>query len=256
MGTSEKRDLLALPSATPRRMSNTPASFPQSSTSHLPANPDTPERCRQAGLIVFQRFPMTIRTGQTLLELLVAFTVIAVGLFAAVTLVFSNLNAVQRDSDEVIAVNLAREGVELAKRQRDSNWLAGKAYDDGMTSTADFTATPRWAGVFISGTPSFDFSANDFMHSNTDIVKTPSNVFANVALGITGVSTPFQRLLTFSPICFDDANPPGTYSILSPPTASLGSMRKLGVRATSHVRWTRKTITRNTTIVADLYDWR
>ncbi|MEK7116520.1 MAG: hypothetical protein AAB879_03940, partial [Patescibacteria group bacterium] len=229
MGTSEKRDLLALPSATPRRMSNTPASFPQSSTSHL---------------IVFQRFPMTIRTGQTLLELLVAFTVIAVGLFAAVTLVFSNLNAVQRDSDEVIAVNLAREGVELAKRQRDSNWLAGKAYDDGMTSTADFTATPRWAGVFISGTPSFDFSANDFMHSNTDIVKTPSKVFANVALGITGVSTPFQRLLTFSPICFDDAIPPGTYSILSPPSACLGSMRKVGVRATSHVRWTRKTITR------------
>lgn len=200
---------------------------------------------------------MTVRRGQTLLELLVAFTVIAVGLFAAVTLVFSNLNAVQRDSDEVVSVNLAREGLELSKRLRDSNWLAGNDFDAGMESAGDYTATPVWAGVLMPGTPTFDYGANDFTHANTDVVKTAGNVFANhLSPAITGAATPFKRLLTFSPICFDDSVLPGAITIPDPSAPCLAPKRKVGVRVNSHVTWTRKGVTRDSTITEDLYDWR
>lgn len=200
---------------------------------------------------------MRLRNGQTLLELLVAFTVIAVGLFAAVTLVFSNLNAVQRDSDEVVSVNLAREGLELSKRLRDSNWLAGNNFDTGMDSAGDYTATPVWAGAPIPGTPTFDFAANDLTHANTDVVKTAGSVFANYfPPAITGAATPFKRLVTFNPICFDDSVLPGTISIPVPAAPCLAPKRKVGVRVESHVTWTRKGVTRDSIITEDLYDWR
>ncbi len=203
---------------------------------------------------------MTLQRGQTLLELLVAFTVIAVGLFAAVTLVFSNLNAVQRDSDEVVAVNLVREGAELAKQLRDSNWLMGKNFDAGMENpfdVNDWTVTPVWDGAPSRVLPPFDFSANDFTHPNTQIVQTRDKVFANAfASDISGASTPFRRLMTFSHICYDDSISPGTYSFPTTPDPCLPPKRKVGVRVTSHVRWMRKTVTRDSIITEDLYDWR
>ncbi|MCI0479767.1 hypothetical protein L0Y59_04435, partial [Candidatus Uhrbacteria bacterium] len=86
-----------------------------------------------------------MRKGQTLIEFLIATAVITTGLFAASTLVFSNLALMDRDSDEIVVINLAREGVEQAKQKRDANWLAGVPFDTGLKSGDDYTATPLWS---------------------------------------------------------------------------------------------------------------
>ena len=199
---------------------------------------------------------MKIRSGQTILELLIAFMVIAVGLFAAATLVFSNLNLVQRDADEVVAVNLAREGIELAKQMRDSNWLDGSPFDLGFSDAPlnplDYTATPVWEGTWIPAmtVPSFLFSANDFTHGNATIVKTAHGMYANSGGGITGTATPFQRLLTFHPICKTEP-----ISFVDSGTACPAGVAKIGIRVESHVRWARKGAS-TLTMYDDLYDWR
>ncbi len=207
---------------------------------------------------------MTLRPGQSLLELLAAFFVIAVGLFAAISLVYSNLTLVQRDADEIVAVNLAREGIEFAKNMRDSNWLAGADFDAGMkngTIPGDFTATPAWEGVFSPGTLSLNFTADDFSSDFTNVVKTSENILLNPPSvtpppGVTYAPTPYKRLLTLIPICFDDSVSPGTFTFPSAPTVCVSPQRKVGMRVESRVRWSRGGITKNIAFSEDLYDWR
>lgn len=202
---------------------------------------------------------MRLTSGQTLMEFMVAMLVIVVGLFAAVTLVYSNRALVERDTDEVIALNLAREGVELAKQTRDSNWLAGRPFDVGLVGpsdspTSDYTATPIWNGDIDR--PTFDFEADDFSHPNTSIVSSvtstnpPSLANLNKASAINGAPTLFQRLLIFHPLC-------DTSSVLdSGTTCADKGAQKIGVRVESHVHWTRQNQGKDFTIFSDLYDWR
>lgn len=189
------------------------------------------------------------------MELLIAMFVIAVGLFGAVTLVYSNLALVDRDTDEVVAVNLAREGVELAKEARDSNWLAGNAFDQGLHNGTDYTSTPVWDGS--AAAPSFDTTTNAITDASASVVQrgttsTAPGFFANAntLAGITGTVTGFRRLLTFHPLCDDQ-------SVLDDGTdcAATGHV-KIGIRVESHVEWTRKTTVKDLTVYSDLYDWR
>ncbi len=186
-----------------------------------------------------------------MIEMLIAFFVISVGLFTAATMVFSNMNLVERDTDEVIAVNLAREGIELAKQVRDTNWMAGNPFDAGLHNGLIYTATPIWEGTLMAPStgPSFAFTATDFTGADTQVVTTPSGVMANADGGtITGTPTIFRRLLTLHPICQD-------YSVLNS-GVDCGSMPKIGVRVESHIQWSRKGTPRDLTLYEDLYDWR
>src|SRR6267154_1116516 len=80
--------------------------------------------------------------GQTLIETIVAIFVLTMGLTTALGLaiyVFSNSN---RFLNEIVASNLAREGVDAVRMMRDSNWLAGDAAGGsfGLQSCPDISA--------------------------------------------------------------------------------------------------------------------
>jgi Tfp pilus assembly protein PilV len=191
--------------------------------------------------------------GQSIMELLIAFAVISIGLVAAVTLIYSNLALVDRDSDEVVAINLAREGAELMKSMRDANWLAGNAFNAGFSQGTDYVGTPVWDGVLA--TPYVDFSeADNFTNPNAVVVRSsnPSAIdfMANTdsITGITGTSTGFLRLLTLHPICADQ-------SVLLN-GASCAPLTVSGIRVESRVQWVRKGTQKETVIYEDLYDWR
>lgn len=80
---------------------------------------------------------MKMKKAQGLLETIVALGVIITGLVSVMSLVISNLNN-QRDSAmRYQAVNLARQGIEIARNIRDSNWLAGKSAWEGIQSGQD-----------------------------------------------------------------------------------------------------------------------
>lgn len=74
----------------------------------------------------------------TLIEILIAITVITVGVvgfYAAITrvasLTFSN-------SNRFIASRLAQEGMELVSNIRDTNWVEGTNWDNGLTIDNDY----------------------------------------------------------------------------------------------------------------------
>lgn len=63
------------------------------------------------------------RPGQTMLELVIAAGVISVSVIAALTLIVKTIDLAQQSQLTVEAGNYAREGVEVVRMIRDSNWL-------------------------------------------------------------------------------------------------------------------------------------
>ena len=191
--------------------------------------------------------------GQTLVELLIASAVISTGLFAAATLVFSNLQLSDRDSDEVVAVNLAREGIEQSKELRDSNWLAGLPFDEGLHDGADYSATPLWDGTAAADRIRFDFRANDLTHPNAIVRQSadPATPGFYTQTDASAPETPWRRLLIFHPICESGGAP-----VVKDEGEICDPDVKVGVRIESRVHWTRRGNTFDRVIYEDLYDWR
>jgi Tfp pilus assembly protein PilV len=188
--------------------------------------------------------------GQTIIELLIAMSVIIVGLIAAAGIIFSNQRLQERSADLVTASNLAREGVELAKAVRDSNWIAGNAFDAGLYSGTDYTAVPRMdGGAFID----FDFLANAtsdpiaIMKRSTN--PSSPNLFVQ-GTGAVGTNTMFRRIVTLNPICSD-------LTILTNGSACLDVTNpKIGIQVISFVQWLMRDGWRQSVIEDRLYDWR
>ncbi len=71
--------------------------------------------------------------GNTIVETLIAVGVISVGLIGVISLVVGAVSASSKSKNVIVANNLAREGIEVVRSLRDSNWLnKGVAYDDGI----------------------------------------------------------------------------------------------------------------------------
>lgn len=72
---------------------------------------------------------MNIRNqkGQTLIETIVAIFMLTTALTAGLGLAIYALSSSANNTNQVIATNLAREGIEVVRGMRDSNWLAGDA---------------------------------------------------------------------------------------------------------------------------------
>lgn len=63
------------------------------------------------------------KKGFTLIELIIALAVFSVGIMAAFTLALAGLNTSKDNYARILSANLAREGIELVRNIRDSNWL-------------------------------------------------------------------------------------------------------------------------------------
>lgn len=81
-------------------------------------------------------------SGQTLIETILAIFVLTTALTTGVGLAIYAMKATNVSQNEVIATSLAREGVEVVRMMRDSNWLAddvkGGSYD--LTLCADINS--------------------------------------------------------------------------------------------------------------------
>lgn len=188
--------------------------------------------------------------GQSLIELLVAMVVIIIGLSAAAGIVFSNIRVQEISSDRLVASNLAREGVEYVKEIRDSNWLAGSAFNAGMYSGTDYTAIPIWTNGEFTG---LDFGPTSISSDTYTLVKLSSNAATANALyaqgpAYPGTATMFRRLLLLQPICSD--------MTVVAEGASCGALQVVGVRITSTVTWTKRGTTRQSQVIDEIYDWK
>lgn len=61
--------------------------------------------------------------GETLVETIIALSILAVGITVASTVVLNSIRNLTNAKNRVVAVNIAREGIEAVRSIRDTNWL-------------------------------------------------------------------------------------------------------------------------------------
>jgi type II secretory pathway pseudopilin PulG len=192
--------------------------------------------------------------GQSLLELLVAILILVMVVTATITLIVTSINAGRASRDKLLATNLAREGIEIVRNIRDSNWVdpASPApnWDEGLTGTNPATPYIYYA---VPAILYYDSPDTQVLLYNDGYVQ---------GSGVPGSATNFFRLLYLDPICNNatdqemiaakgenvDCGDPGS-SVEAYPD-------KVGVRVISEVHWPFETSNKQIIIEDRLYDWQ
>lgn len=69
---------------------------------------------------------INLESGQTLIETIVAIFILTMALVSGLGLAIYAMTTTQETKERIIATNLAREGIEVIRMMRDSNWLAAQ----------------------------------------------------------------------------------------------------------------------------------
>jgi prepilin-type N-terminal cleavage/methylation domain-containing protein len=205
-------------------------------------------------------------TGFTLIELMIALAVFTIGLSAALALALANYNHSRDNLDKIIAANLAREGIELIKNVRDSNWLkieANEEIAEGVPYTWDYGLTVLNGYVYIDYNDlepvAFESACNDSIRDcvlaceDCDLYKDAKNHYTH---GVTGALNKYSRAMFLERICVDEmgGDPESNESIVAM-NSDCDDDTYIGIQIISHVQWDDNGI-QYLEIVDKIYNWR
>lgn len=138
----------------------------------------------------------TQEKGFTLIEIIMAVFFIAVGMGGVFTVVQKSFAIMSLSESRIVAANLAQEGIEVVRNIRDTNWLEGEQYDQGIGAVYSPPATPT-----ISYEVDYDDGEADIMvcdpcdYSNMKFLKINSSGFYNYT---NGDDAKFKRRVVIS----------------------------------------------------------
>ncbi len=168
--------------------------------------------------------------GQGLMETIVSIGIITTGIIGSLALIIGGLSAGKQSADQLVAANIAWEGIEVIKNIRDSNYLAGVAWDSGLNG-GDTTSIV----TYDPGTNdwSLDFNPNAITDNAAKIYRLPGGAHVQSTATPSGTATIFSRLITI--------DPQGTAFMK---------------RVISEVRWMEKGSVKTLQAETSLYNWR
>ncbi|OJI07843.1 hypothetical protein BK004_00130 [bacterium CG10_46_32] len=204
---------------------------------------------------------MRNQQGQGLLETIVALGIIVSGVVGMLNLTVSNQTSTEDSSERLIATNLGREGVEIVRNIRDTNWLSCEiiggvlscnTWDQGLVSGVDTTAVPLFNAVTNAWI--IDFTPDDLTHTYTRVWRYSSGVAENIGTQFQTTEltpanadvTSYRRLLDISSICEDKTIA----------TSCSAGNPKIGIRVQSIVEWTARGKQNSLTSEERLFNWR
>lgn len=191
-------------------------------------------------------------SGQSLVEMIVAIAIILTGLIGALALAISNLSGSTEAGTRVIATNLAREGIDVVRNIRDTNWLSNLDWDNGLHSGADdYTAIAVFNPATGAWQLKFEPSAIGDAEAKLYLDLEDSDLYLQDTSSPGGIETSYARLLTLDPICLTAAK----VEIITG-SACGGGEQKIGVRVKSEVDWTESGRSHSVVLEDKLYNWR
>ncbi|MFA6466245.1 MAG: prepilin-type N-terminal cleavage/methylation domain-containing protein [Patescibacteria group bacterium] len=205
--------------------------------------------------------------GFTLIELMITLAVFTIGISAALGLAMSNYNNSRDNLDKIIAANLAREGIELIRNVRDSNWLRIEAND--MLACGGFCSWDEGLNVntnyvYIDYNDIFPqaFGGNCAVGNEQCVIACPNCKLYKDVNGFynhdnSGTLTNYSRAIKLEKICVDEslAQPEINESIydMNLPCGALETY--IGIQVTAHVQWIDNG-TKYVEIMDKFYNWR
>lgn len=165
------------------------------------------------------------KNGFTLIEALVSMVILSLGIIPSLVVILSASNFSSSLKNNLIAANLAQEGLEVVRAIRDTNWFNSRAFDNGLTS------------------PTFDCSTGCIAEWNSNSL---SSLSGNPQLKIdssgvynysTGTDTGFRRKI----IITKDPSSPGCNCEL---------------KIVSEISWSERGKNTVVSVESHLYNWR
>ncbi len=227
-----------------------------------------------------RRLPQT-RAGQGLMELIIAVGIILTGVVGTMTLVISTIQVSNSSKTQILAGNLAREGVEVVRSIRDNNWLAMDSGLPGVTwnqllhdagNPTDYTGVATfipdqgiWQLTYGPDTAQFPGDTTAiYLNPITGVYsqwENPGTVPANFS------KIDFWRLITLNPICWDknlttptagrpEVIVPGDGSTCQSPGVGDANYTQVGMEVRSRVRWKEHGKAHTIELVDKLFNWK
>lgn len=162
--------------------------------------------------------------GFTLVEVLAALAMLSVAIVPTLFLSTSSLDISFSIRNNLIAANLAQEGVEVVRAIRDANWFNSVAYDSGLTTCT--------TGCRVE----YKSSALSPLGVNPVLTLNPS----------TGVY--------FYPDL--DGSIAGSVDSIFKRTITITSVSAVELKVTSAVSWTERGRAKNVTVEDHLFNWK
>lgn len=165
--------------------------------------------------------------GQTLIETMVAMFVLVMGIGAAFGLATFALSSASGITNQVVGMGLAREGIEVVKNMRDTNWLNSSLYpnnNDNFNPNGcyDFQNSSLVTGVCYkywlnpSAAPSNGGSGNNFVIYDIDPGASVENniiIFSGTSFSLHSfASNPNYKVYRYT----DTGSNPGYTQLISP----------------------------------------
>lgn len=194
----------------------------------------------------------TYPRGQGMLEMLVAISMLIVGVMSVITLTVRILNASGDAGARFTASQLAREAIDVTRSLRDGNWYAAESWNTGFSDAGDRTAILVWNPV---GRWELNFAPDAITDDVARVYTDDDGFFGQDETLPNGAQvTGFRRLITLDPLCLDPASS-------DDPTVQTGgacpaNQDEVGVRVTVAVSWSVSGRAQNISVMEELYDWR
>lgn len=197
-----------------------------------------------------------------MLEAIIATGIIVTAVASALTLVAGAIKASKDSETSITAANLVREGVEVVRGLRDTNWLAGQPFATGLSGGGDgtdysailvFSPTANvWTLDYDAATTAADDGARVYVRAAAEGAAV-AGLFLQGAAPPAGTSpTIYSRVVRTAPICDD-----GTTVEVEGADCTGTSSTQIGVRVSAEVRWSAAGgRIRTLTAQENLMDWR
>lgn len=193
-----------------------------------------------------------------MIEVLAAMFILIVGIVSVASLLLVSQKISRSKTNEVIATNLAREGVEVARGIRDSNWLAMEAGDPSVTSWdqglyfVKSDGSVDYDGIAKLDPNTYEWSLNFSPYKyNQLLCKIYFNKINNLYThdSLNSAPTIFTRFLKLYPICQGG-------DIIISGTCADWETEKIGIQVISRVSWKEEGVEQNKYIEERIYDWK
>lgn len=216
--------------------------------------------------------------GYTLIEVIISIAVFTIGIMGVLGLSTSNYYDARHITDRNVATNLAREGIELIRNVRDSNWLKIDSnltcaanpctWDYGIDGTEDYVFIDYEDSV---STPVSSACVGDPVdcvgtYPETRLYINGDNYYYHdTAAPPTGTASKFFRAIRLKRICLNSdgeitagVSDPSTFEYT---TSGMGDNcdpldSQVGIEMLSHVQWDKNGTTDYIEMVDSIYNWR
>jgi len=191
--------------------------------------------------------------GQGIMELLVAVFVIVTGIVAVLALSISTITTARASINSGESTKLSREGLEVARNIRDSNWLKidqgeldFSLWNDGLHEGNDYDAVAQ----FNPENHQWELAYNN---SNYRLRRRSDGLYIYYDYDSDLPESMFSRTIYTFPICYNETSEEET---VMGQGESCTADPQIGIKVKSVVTWSEKGNDKSVTAEENLYNWR